>query len=46
MAEIYSRVSVNVQYLVADISLPDSVFTESSYHENNNQKSTNRQLFC
>ena len=34
VAEEYSRVSMDVQYVVADNSLPDDVFTASSYWDN------------
>ena len=37
VAEEYSRVSVDVQYIVADNSLSDSVFTASSYWANDAQ---------
>ena len=34
VAEEYSRISTGVQYIVANNSLPDSVFTASSYYSN------------
>ena len=35
MAEEYSRISTGIQYIGANNSLPDSVFTASSYWRNN-----------
>ena len=45
MAEEYSRVSVDVQYIVADNSLPDSVFTASSFWQDRDDHSPKRARF-
>ena len=42
VAEEYSRISTGVQYIVANSSLPDSVFTASSYWGNGNGQSPKR----
>ena len=42
VAEEYSRISTGVQYIVANNSLPDSVFTASSYWANNTAHSPKR----
>ena len=42
VAEEYSRVSVDVQYVVADNSLSDSVFTASSHYKNKDDTTAKR----